>query len=382
MKKILLFGPIGDFGGRELEVGFIADALSQKYLVDVCSTSSFSNKSQVFEFNTSLNVFSLNSLLYHKKRMFKMLSYLSYLKNKKVGAKHDYVNNALLKKYFNYDEEIAVVLESLVKGYDAIFVCAQLCSGYVEKSIFYAKKHKLKVFFRTTGLIKDSAYDFITDVDCFIHHSLKNARAIPQESTYRYTIIDQFANNENHLLNLPITVSEEGVSFGVLGRFSEEKGILKLANYLSDSAVELYIAGDGPQKQALVELANEAATFHFLGQLEASELDDFYAKIDVLIIPSLEEAGPLVGLEAMAAGKVIFSTKVGAMEERLTSVSSPFWFSIDNLKTLDLCMSQLKAMQHESVIELRHQLRRIYVEHYKADYIAKQYVKLVSEFLN
>ncbi|WP_157487251.1 hypothetical protein [Gelidibacter algens] len=198
MKRILIFGPIGDLGGRELEVAFIAKTLSTNYFVDICTSGSFTKSSQVFEFDKNQNFFGLNSLLYRKSRIFKTLSYLSYVKNKKKGAKYDYVNNAVLKKYFNYEREIEVVLESLVLNYDAVFICAQLCSTFVDKIIKFAKKHNRKILFRTTGFISSNDYNYINDVDCFIHHSFNNANRIENNKPHTYVIIDQCAFNEEH----------------------------------------------------------------------------------------------------------------------------------------------------------------------------------------
>jgi len=81
-KRILIFGPIGDFGGRELESGFIASVLSSKFDVAICSSGTISEKSQFFDFNKGLNVFSVNQLLFDKYWIIRILAYLSFLKNK------------------------------------------------------------------------------------------------------------------------------------------------------------------------------------------------------------------------------------------------------------------------------------------------------------
>ena len=71
MKKILIIGPIGDFGGRELMTGFIANVLSEIYHVEVCSTVAISNKTQVKEFFNG-PVYGIGGLLF-KKYFFSIL---------------------------------------------------------------------------------------------------------------------------------------------------------------------------------------------------------------------------------------------------------------------------------------------------------------------
>ena len=46
---MLIIGPIGDFGGRELEAGFIANSLSDNYDVEICSIGNITKNSQVYE---------------------------------------------------------------------------------------------------------------------------------------------------------------------------------------------------------------------------------------------------------------------------------------------------------------------------------------------
>jgi len=44
-KKVLIFGPIGDFGGRDVEVNIIAKSLNGKYNISLLSSIYISDKS-------------------------------------------------------------------------------------------------------------------------------------------------------------------------------------------------------------------------------------------------------------------------------------------------------------------------------------------------
>ena len=96
-KKILIFGPMGDFGGRELEAAFIADALSEKYEVEICSSTSFTQNSQLFEFNKSITAFSLNSVLIKNHFSIKLFATLSHWKNRRSKDASFFAKNYFTK---------------------------------------------------------------------------------------------------------------------------------------------------------------------------------------------------------------------------------------------------------------------------------------------
>ncbi|OOG78970.1 hypothetical protein, partial [Flavobacterium sp. A45] len=121
-KKILLFGPIGDFGGRELESGFIASVLVSRYDVTICSTGAITRNSQVFDFNKNLTVFSVKELLFQKNLSLKLLAFFSFFKNSCKGKASNYVKNAFAKHFFDYDKKLQIILENIIKDYDVVFV--------------------------------------------------------------------------------------------------------------------------------------------------------------------------------------------------------------------------------------------------------------------
>jgi glycosyltransferase involved in cell wall biosynthesis len=79
---------------------------------------------------------------------------------------------------------------------------------------------------------------------------------------------------------------------------------------------ELQIAGDGPLRGRLVELAKKldlAQRVSFLGALPHTA--QFLSQLDVFVLSSLNEGLPLVLLEAMAAGLPVVATRAGGVEE-------------------------------------------------------------------
>ena len=97
-QRLLIIGPLGDIGGRELETGFIADTFSEVYNIKIFSTGNLTSKSQIFDFVSQDQVMTLNGKILKKSPWFRALSYLSYLKSSKKKPLVNYTSNSLSKK--------------------------------------------------------------------------------------------------------------------------------------------------------------------------------------------------------------------------------------------------------------------------------------------
>lgn len=384
MKKILIIGPIGNFGGRELESGFIASALSSKYIVDICTTGSLSSKSQVFIFNKKQKVFSLGDLVCQQYLVLKSLALLSYVKNNCKEVLSSYVNNNIAKKYFNYKGKTLFIVQELVAQYDVIFICAQLTSSLMNDIITFAKINNKKILFRTTGTIREANFNYIENVNLFIHHSEVNANNFKKFKNHDYKIIDQCAFNERELLK--VSLSQSGIhNFLILGRLSPEKGVEELISFFLQVCLKndtLYLAGNGPLENYLRDKYKESDNIKFLGFIESEHLSNLFNRIDCLIICSPEESGPLVGVESMAAGKLIISTRVGAMVERLANTSNQFWFDYNDLESFKTTFQSVQLLNHAEMKSISNSLRDYYLKEYSLDKIKKKYLSTVNEVLN
>ncbi len=105
--------------------------------------------------------------------------------------------------------------------------------------------------------------------------------------------------------------------FGILtvGSLIKRKGLDLLINALGmikDEAWTLTIAGDGPEKEALIQQAEElgiSEKITFAGFVEGENLRELYAKSQVFVLPTREDCFGLVTLEAMCAGLPVISSK-------------------------------------------------------------------------
>ena len=116
---------------------------------------------------------------------------------------------------------------------------------------------------------------------------------------------------------------DDRIIVGSLSRLGPEKGLDTLvqgfaAAATADPRLHLRIAGTGSEGPATEALARE------LGVADRVELIGFVedrvallAGFDIFVVSSIEEGGPITGVEAMAAARPVVTTAAGAMRERV-----------------------------------------------------------------
>lgn len=106
-----------------------------------------------------------------------------------------------------------------------------------------------------------------------------------------------------------------------VGRLTPQKGVKYLIQAANKIDGEVFIIGDGPQKNKLEKLAKQLklTNVHFLGYFskdDAIEFKSFYYIADVVVVPSTwEEPLGLVVLEAMACQTPVVATNKGGMKK-------------------------------------------------------------------
>jgi len=117
--------------------------------------------------------------------------------------------------------------------------------------------------------------------------------------------------------------STPGPTVGVLTRLDARKGLPYLLQAMALIRTDfpnarLLIGGDGGDRSALEQ---EARSLGLTGRVEfmgaVSDSAHFYRRLDLFVLPSLDEAFGLVLLEAMAAGLPVVGTRVGGVPEIL-----------------------------------------------------------------
>lgn len=379
--KIQIYAPLSKYGGREIETAFIASVLEKKYEVVLTSLGNYYEDSDLKYIEKTISFNSLNKKIYEKNLLVKTtIDLISFLKKKNM-PNHFRISNGLIKRIYNIEKKKLKILQDEIKVSNLIFICAQLSTNYIQKIIQMSKENNIPVILRTTGTIKQKKnMDWCLDVKKIIHHSEANAKILENRISTNYEIIDQCSLSERKLLSSRKT-SKKINNFLVVSRLTEEKQIDRVImafNQVSDEKDLLIICGEGPLDDYLRDLAKMNNRIIFKGFINNSKIDTVFKEADCFIISSREEAGPLTAIEAMAAGKVIISTKVGAMQERFNNLC--FWYdgSVSGLKQK---MKMVKKMDHQAITERYYQMRNLYLNNYSVKKITNQYLKSVSNLI-
>jgi glycosyltransferase involved in cell wall biosynthesis len=108
-----------------------------------------------------------------------------------------------------------------------------------------------------------------------------------------------------------------------VSRLSEEKGVDTLVEAMAHPAVAgsgatLALVGDGPMRDALaarVAALGLGSTVQFVGAVAHEAVPTWFAAADLCCLPSLREGYPNVVLEALACGRPMVASRVGAIPD-------------------------------------------------------------------
>lgn len=166
------------------------------------------------------------------------------------------------------------------------------------------------------------AFGYFRGVRQYVIH---NARAIPETGQPR------------------VRQPGDPMVMGYIGTLSGPKGVDWLISAFKTSGVEgeLLIAGTGQSET--MKLLRWFARIHprirFLGQVDAQE---FYAKIDVLVVPSMwEEPLGMVAIEALANHRPVIASNRGGLPETVVDGQNGLLFDAGNPDTLAPAMRKL-----------------------------------------
>ncbi|PHS09002.1 MAG: hypothetical protein COA88_05720 [Kordia sp.] len=387
-KKILLIGPIGDFGGRELEVGFIANALNEECDVKICSTVYYTKQSQVFDFVAEEHMFSLAGKVVEKHMIIKLFAFIAYIR---FGFKYSvscFFNNKINKKYASVVRKTHQVIEDLIVENDMIIICAQLSSAYMKEIVSYSFDKNIPVVFRTTGaVIKENfstneKIEWLEKVSLYLHHSVNNTNRLVFLNNYNTKIIDQCAFNEKRLFEIPLLEEKVNI-FLTISRLVKEKNIdivIKAFKKIKKDGDKLYVVGNGSDLKNLIAIADGDEDIVFTGFVDNIKLVKYFKIAQCVIISYYEfETGPLTGIEAMSAARIIISSKTGAMEERIPF--NKFWYD-NSVELLVEQMNSVKKLTKNECFTYSSEIREEYLKGYSIASIKKKYRNVVNETLS
>lgn len=116
-----------------------------------------------------------------------------------------------------------------------------------------------------------------------------------------------------------------------VGRLTYRKGFdLLLGAFRSLAPVypelDLVLLGEGemrPELEAIIRQSGLSGRIEMPGWVEHSQITDWMAHAEMVVVPSRQEGFGMVALEGMAAGRPVVATNVGALPELLGDMGNP-----------------------------------------------------------
>lgn len=154
-----------------------------------------------------------------------------------------------------------------------------------------------------------------------------------------------------------------------VGRLLPVKGfnyLLQALPSLQTGGTQLVVVGDGPQRRELEALAHTIPydRIRFLGATGREELALWYAAADVVTIPSvpargIADTGPIVLMEAMAAGRPVVATRVGMAPDVVRNGENGYLLDSADPAGLSVAIDKALAASHSLGIKARETFERI-----------------------
>jgi len=120
--------------------------------------------------------------------------------------------------------------------------------------------------------------------------------------------------------------------------------------YESTAPLRVVIAGDGSQRQALKDLAEQLALLNvvtFTGRQDRVDVVSLYRRARVLAVPSRAEPFGLVVVEGQACGAVVVASAVGGIPEIIADCQTGFLVEPDDVVALSAAIA--RVLNDESI---------------------------------
>ncbi len=148
----------------------------------------------------------------------------------------------------------------------------------------------------------------------------------------------RYAEKSSHLYNFGLSDVEYELNKGdylfYYGRLSKEKGIINLINAVKKTKSKLKIAGDGPQKEEVLQAIDGVSNIEYVGFKSGSDLNVFIKNSSFVVVPSeWYENNPMTIVESFSYGKPVLGSKIGGIPE-LVNDETGYVFESGNLLEL------------------------------------------------
>lgn len=311
MKRIILaIGSSEIGGGQKVFLTCMRELLKRDYSIVVVLPNgplielvkSFNVKIYIVNFNSITAIINIAMILYKEKA--------------------DIVNTYLTKCSF---------LFSLVNIIFQVPLCCTLLNAIThEKSGNFLKRFYPYVYFLLHKLCDGIIVNSEQNKKHFIDVAQMDGNLI--KVIYSGIDVDEFLRFKNQ------NTRNHKFVIGAVGRLSPEKGyiyLIKALNYITDIDFECIIVGDGPLRADLENYVREVnldKRVKFIGF--QSNVACAMSKMDVVIMPSLNETFGLTIVEAFVLKKVVIGSDVGGIPELVINGETGLLFPAKNSSVL------------------------------------------------
>ena len=218
--------------------------------------------------------------------------------------------------------------------------------GIMAEELKYASglSQRLKCMFKAA--VEQYAFPRFRNVIFISGYNRKLYTGVPSNETQIFNPVNPIffekVTGENHKKNNLLFV-------GVLSRRKNIKLVIEALRDLKQQkhAFELHVAGGFKEAAYEKEVMSAVDEFglkdqvHFHGWLKQEQIRELYQVCAIFILPSMQETLPVSIAEAMAQGKIVVASDVGAIREMFTDRESGFLFKRNNKKDLAKTLAEV-----------------------------------------
>lgn len=247
-----------------------------------------------------------------------------------------------------------------------------------ERQVFESQTN-VEIYLRFTGTITDfsrlkkDSQNLLDFPRTYVFHDPSLLKGFEPE--LHTAFVDQTAIKEPELLQLPI--SQQCKTFAMVGLFMDVKNVEEVIDvfaHFPNFRLLLFGKGELEDSYRAKIASTESANVEIRGFFPADQMSEMFEEFDCLIINSTEETGPMTGVEAMAAGKYILSTPVGAMESRLQNSA----MIIRPGNELPDILSSIQMGGDAEIVKERERLRQRYIQAYSSTSISSKIKEVIG----
>lgn len=169
-----------------------------------------------------------------------------------------------------------------------------------------------------------------------------------------------------------------------IGRLSSEKGVNILLEAWSDlPGHELTIAGDGPERENLVNRFGHLKNVTFVGKKQKVEVIELMKNCRALVFPSIWYEGlPLTIIESFATGTPVIGSDLGAMSEMIKDGNNGILFEPGNSVSLKKSIVRFDNLFEAGGSNMYLQARESYLKWYHPEKCYEAVMQLYNGVIN